>query len=66
MGAVSPPLGWRSPIYGRRVECGVIRRRYEGRLPASFDTTIAFGEGGPDDGEKAALIALWREWADDA
>ena len=66
-GATTPPLGWRSSVYGQRSECRVIRRRFDGALPASLDTTITIGAAtGPDDREKASLIALWRDWADEA
>ncbi len=61
-----PPLGWRSPIYGRKEPCPVIRRVSRTRGPATFDTIITLSGPGPDNTVVGETIVRWQKWAHDA
>ena len=61
-----PPLGWRSPIYGRKEPCAVIRRVSRTRGPATFDTIITLSGPGPDNTVMGETIIRWQKWAHDA
>lgn len=65
-GLEGPPLGWRSPIYGRKEPCAVIRRVSRTRPPASFDTIITLSGPGPDNTVMGETIVRWQKWARDA
>lgn len=65
-GAEGPPLGWRSPIYGRKEPCAVIRRASRTRPPAAFDTIITLSGPGPDNTVLGETIIRWQKWARDA
>jgi hypothetical protein len=65
-GAEGPALGWRSPIYGRKTPCAVIRRVSRTRPPASFDTIITLSGPGPDNAVMGETIVRWQKWARDA
>lgn len=65
-GAEGPPLGWRSPVYGRKEPCSVIRRVHRTRPPATFDTIITLSGPGPDNTVLGETIIRWQKWARDA
>lgn len=65
-GAEGPPLGWRSPLYGRKEPCTVIRRVSRTRPPAGFDTIITLSGPGPDNTVMGETIIRWQKWARDA
>ena len=65
-GSEGPPLGWRSPAYGRKEPCAVIRRMSRTRGPATFDTIITLSGPGPDNAVMGETIIRWQKWAHDA
>jgi Heparinase II/III-like protein/Heparinase II/III N-terminus len=65
-GERSPPLGWRSPLYGRKEPCTVIRRAARLRGPVTFDTIVTLSGPGPDNTVMGETIVRWQKWAHDA
>lgn len=65
-GAEGPPLGWRSPLYGRKEPCDVIRRVSRARGPVTFDTIITLSGTGPDNTVMGETVIRWQKWARDA
>jgi hypothetical protein len=65
-GETRPPLGWQSPLYGRRAACAVIRRTARVRLPVTLDTIITLSGPGPDNTVMGETVMRWQKWAQDA
>jgi hypothetical protein len=68
-GETAPRLGWRSPVYGQRSPCTVIRRTVRVKMPATpvtMETIITLSGQGPDNIVMGETVMRWQKWAQDA